>query len=78
LDILLAEVDQLKVAGEKRAVLEELVAAIELRLQSEPLPEADDSLADQVDSLVLCFDAEHPSLGMALKNIMMTLTSMGI
>jgi hypothetical protein len=78
LESLLTEIDELNVDGEKRAALEEVVAAIELRLTPEPELDSEDSLVDQVDSLVLRFDAEHPSLSTSLKNIMMTLASMGV
>jgi hypothetical protein len=78
LEKLLTEIDQLKVAGERRAELEQLVADIEARLEPEIPVASEDSLVDQVDGLVTRFEAEHPSLSVSLKNIMMTLSSMGI
>lgn len=78
LESLLQDIDQLNVESDKRAALEEVITAIESRLAPEPALSSDDSLVDQVDSLALRFDVEHPDLSASLKNIMITLSSMGV
>lgn len=78
LEKLMQEIDQLNVDGDKRAALEDVIVAIESRLAPEPALASDESLVDQVDSLALRFDVEHPDLSASLKNIMITLSSMGV
>lgn len=78
LDNLLVELEKHDIGEERKAQLAVLIADIEMRLKSD-FPVADEeSLVDEVDSFVTYFEAEHPSLSLSLKNIMMTLSNMGI
>jgi len=62
---------------EKREALEALIAKFELQLELEPATQTP-SISDDVNKAAIEFDAEHPAISGALRNIMNTLGSMGI
>ena len=71
-------IDGLKAPDEDKQQLVKLIADIELQLAT-PLVEGEpQNLADQVDAMVSTFEADHPTVSGILKNIMLTLSNMGV
>jgi len=58
--------------------LRQLIDNIEQRLDPTVNESDSDSLEDQVEYLVTSFEADHPTISGILKNIMVSLSSMGI
>lgn len=63
---------------EERAELQLIAQDIELRLANKGIVEQNDSLVDGVNLAVERFEVSHPSTAMTLRNIMQTLSNMGI
>lgn len=63
--------------AEKREALEALIAKFEVQLELEPATQSP-SISDDVNQAAIEFDAEHPVISGTLRNIMNTLSSMGI
>lgn len=67
--------------AEERAALQEVADSLHARLlavEAQETLEADPSLVDGVHLMVERFEAEHPTLTGTLRNIMQTLSNMGI
>ncbi len=62
----------------ERLSLLALIKNIENQLIEQEAIEPPDTLSEQVDELATVFEAEHPTLTGVLKNIMVTLASMGV
>ena len=58
--------------------LRQLIDNIEQRLDPTVNESDSDSLEDQVEYLVTSFETDHPTISGILKNIMVSLSSMGI
>lgn len=67
--------EALPVATEQRASLQARIADIESQLGSS---DADDSLVEQVETVVSAFEVEHPRIAGILNNIVTTLGNMGV
>lgn len=85
LDELAALVADLQAAPSDKARLSALVDDIEQQLSGDSdsdgeaaLAAEQASMAEQVDTLVAAFETDHPAVAGVLKNIMVTLTSMGV
>lgn len=55
-----------------------LIDDIEKQIDEPQVAQEPQSLADQVESMISTFEAEHPSVASVLNNIMVTLSSMGV
>ena len=62
---------------EKRA-LQSLITEIQSQLSDDDTSAQVETLSDQVDELASVFETEHPVVSAVLKNVMVTLTSMGV
>lgn len=65
----------LPVAAEQRASLQALIADIESQLGT---TDTDDSLVEQVETVVSVFEVEHPRIAAILNNIVVTLGNIGV
>jgi hypothetical protein len=63
---------------EERAELQLIAQDVELRMANQGIVEQNDSLVDGVNLAVERFEVSHPSTAMTLRNIMQTLSNMGI
>jgi hypothetical protein len=79
LDELNAAIDESHASSSDKDRLAELIAEIEMQLDDNLLEAGDpQTLADQVDVVVSSFEQEHPAVAGVLRNIMLTLSSMGV
>ncbi|WPN99798.1 DUF4404 family protein [Pseudomonas sp. MUP55] len=69
--------DNPELPAEKRQALEELIARFDVQLELEPATQTP-SISDDVNQAAIEFDAEHPVISAALRNIMTTLGNIGI
>jgi uncharacterized protein YigA (DUF484 family) len=72
---LAAALEALPVAAEQRESLQALIADIESQLGN---TDADNSLVEQVETVVSAFEVEHPRIAGILNNIVATLGNMGV
>ncbi len=70
-----AELEALPLDTERRDAVTALIADIELQLNEGV---ADDSLVDQVETVMSSFEAEHPRIAGILNGIITTLGNIGI
>ncbi len=63
---------------ESREILVTLLEDISRLLESKPAVAEDTSLTDRLDELAVQFEAEHPSLGTAIRRVLDTLAKAGI
>lgn len=63
---------------EERAELQLIAQDVELRLANQGIVDQNDSLVDGVNLAVERFEVSHPNTAMTLRNIMQTLSNMGI
>lgn len=63
---------------EERAQLQLIAQDIELRLANQGVVDQNDSLVDGVNLAVERFEVSHPNTAITLRNIMQTLSNMGI
>jgi hypothetical protein len=66
------------VDGESRKILVSLLEDISRLLESKPAVAEDTSLTERLDELAVQFEAEHPSLGTAIRRVLDTLAKAGI
>jgi hypothetical protein len=78
LDELTSAIETLHAPDQDKTQLHTLIEQIEDQLPSPLGNEAAENLTGQVDGLVSRFEADHPAVAGILKNIMVTLSSMGV
>lgn len=66
------------VDGQSRDLLVTLLNDISRLLESKPVAAEDTSLTERLDELAVQFEAEHPSLGTAIRRVLDTLAKAGI
>lgn len=78
LDQLSQAIENLHAADEDKQQLVSFIQDIEQQLDTPLLADQSQSLADQLDTMVSTFEADHPTVATILNNIIVTLTSMGV
>jgi Domain of unknown function (DUF4404) len=64
--------------GESRELLVRLLNDISRLLDSQPVAVEDAPLTERLDEMAVRFEAEHPSLGNAIRRVLDTLAKAGI
>ena len=64
--------------GESRDLLVTLLDDISRLLESKPIATEDAPLTERLDEMAVQFEAEHPSLGIAIRRVLDTLAKAGI
>lgn len=78
LDELNSAIETLHAPDQDKTKLHGLIEQIESQLPSPLAIGEAENLTDQVDGLVSRFETDHPAIAGILKNIMVTLSSMGV
>ncbi|MFA7553796.1 MAG: DUF4404 family protein [Spongiibacteraceae bacterium] len=78
LDELNQAVEQLDTVEVDKRRLVDLIEEIEAELDEPMLAAESSSFNDQVDEMITVFEQDHPSVAGILRNVLLTLSSMGV
>ncbi len=78
LEKLAKEIDQLSVPDDKKSELHSLIDGIDAQYVQPGAVDEREDLNEQIDEAIARFEVEHPGVAGILRNILMTLSNIGV